>query len=131
MAKRKAGLHKELSSILNGVSIPEENGTRRSSQTPPPEPTDYVPPKPLTPGPKIPLVSKPPQPVQTPPAPISQQPAQTATMPKPSPPAWSLPRAIPPKAVEKLRLQQAKGVGFVKIFRQIPWQIFHSRAARL
>ena len=119
MAKRKAGLHKELSLILNGVSIPKENGTRRSSQTPPPEPTDYVPPKPLTPGPKISL------------APKFQQPAQTTTMPKPPSPAWSLPRAIPPKAVEKLRLQQAKGVGFVNIFRQIPWQIFHSRAARL
>ena len=131
MAKRKAGLHKELSLILNGVSIPEENGTRRSSQTPPPGPTDYVPPKPLTPGPKIPLAPKPQQPVQTPPTPKSQQLVQTTTTPKPPSPAWSLPKAIPPKAVERLRLQQAKGVGFVKIFRQIPWQIFHSRAARL
>jgi len=143
MARRKAGLHKELSAILNGISIPKENDAQRPSDTPTPEATSYVPAKPLAPKPQIPPTPKPQPPVQTAPMPKPQQPEQTAptpkprqpeqaaSTPKPPPPAWSLPKAIPPNAVEKLRQQQAKANGLTKLFKQIPWQIFHSRASRV
>ena len=151
MARRKAGLHKELSAILNGISIPKENDVQRPSDTATPEGIGYAPAKPLTPAsnkrgltpePQIPPMPKPQPPVQTAPTPKPQPPVQTAPMPKPRqpeqaastpkpPPAWSLPKAIPPNAVEKLRQQQAKANGITKLFRQIPWQIFHSRASRV
>ena len=107
MAKRRTGLHKELSEILNGVSMPKGNDAERPSGTPTPELIDYVIPKPLAPDSQIPLTPKPPSPI------------------------WTLTKAIPPEAVEKLRQQQAKGVGNAKIFRQISWQIFRSRTPRL
>ena len=140
MARRKAGLHKELSAILNGVSIPKENDVQRPSDTATPEGIGYAPAKPLTPAsnkrgltpePQIPPMPKPQPPVQTAPMPKPQPPVQTAPMPKLPSPAWSLPKAIPPNAVEKLRQQQAKANGLTKLFKQIPWQIFHSRASRL
>jgi hypothetical protein len=87
MAKRRTGLQKELSEILNGMSMPKGNNAERLVE------------------PQIPLNPKSPL------------------------PARSLAKTIPPEAVEKLRRQQAEGINNDKIFKQISWQIFHSRAA--
>lgn len=150
MAKRKAGLHKGLSEILNGVTIPKENtsappGSRLAGTPPseisPPEPRNYNPPKPLTKDPQVQLSTTPQPSAESPPggSPTSSPTSSMAggdtgqassPAPKSPPPAWSLPKIMPPQAVDKLRQQQAKGVGITRIFKQIPWQIFHARASR-
>jgi outer membrane biosynthesis protein TonB len=47
--KQKAGLHKGISSIFKGVSIPQADGDQEPSGTSAPERTDYTKPKPLVP----------------------------------------------------------------------------------
>ncbi len=47
--KHKAGLHKGISSIFKGVSIPQTDGDQEPSGTSAPERTDYTKPKPLVP----------------------------------------------------------------------------------
>jgi outer membrane biosynthesis protein TonB len=47
--KQKAGLHKGISSIFKGVSIPQADGDQEPSGTSAPERTDYTKPKPLIP----------------------------------------------------------------------------------
>lgn len=54
MAKQKAGLHKEISEILDGVQIPEKNSTLQT-QASAPELIGYVPPEPLPRDLRIPL----------------------------------------------------------------------------
>ncbi len=47
--KNKAGLHKGISSIFKGVSIPQKDGNQKPSGTSAPERTDYTEPKPPVP----------------------------------------------------------------------------------
>jgi len=47
--KNKAGLHKGISSIFKGVSIPQKDGDQKPSGTSAPERTDYTEPKPPVP----------------------------------------------------------------------------------
>ena len=66
MAKHRAGLHKEITSIFEGVPIPKSNGVQHSSAAHAPDNTSHVPPKPPAPAPQIPTTPKPQQPVQAP-----------------------------------------------------------------
>jgi len=100
MAKRKIGLHKELSTILNGASIPKNNNGQQSDDSAPNS---------------VPLKTSPLRPMMPPPS---------------QPPGGRPTDNISSKAIDKLRIQQAKADGIAKLFKQIPWQIFHSRAIR-
>jgi len=102
MLKYKAGLHKEVSAIFNGVSLPKNDGTQRPSATPAPAHQDYSAPKPPAPEP----------PTQKPPAPSHM----TPTKPKPE----QLPLQSPPKAAPAK--QPKAGTAIKAAGRQIPWQ---------
>ncbi len=81
MSEHKAGLHKEVSVIFNGVSLPKDDGDPAPPMggAPAPEHQDYIAPEP---------------PVQKPPAPSHM----TATKPKSQqPPVQSPPEAAPAK----------------------------------
>jgi len=69
--KNKAGLHKGISSIFKGVSIPQADGGQKPSGPPAPERTDYTEPKPPVPD------------LQKPEAPKAYQ--ATQTLPKAAP----------------------------------------------
>ena len=93
MAKRKAGLQKDISLIFKDMPVPKANGTG-------PPGTGYAPPK----GP--PAVDRRPMPKPEPPRP--------ATTPKASPPAWALPKAV---------VAKRPGVdAVIKAFKRIPGQ---------
>lgn len=66
MAKTKAGLHKEISAIFDGVPIPKSDGVKQASSKPAPSRIGYVPLKPTAPYPQTqtPAVPKPHAPVQ-------------------------------------------------------------------
>ena len=101
MSEYKAGLHKKVSAIFNGVSLPKSNGPQQSFATPVPGHQDYSAPKPSAPEP----------PTQGPPAPSHM----TPTKPKPKqPPAQSPPKAAPAK--------QPKADTTIKAAGRIPWQ---------
>jgi hypothetical protein len=84
MLKYKAGLHKEVSAIFNGVSLPKNDGVQRPSATPAPAHQDYSAPKPPAPEP----------PTQKPPVPSHM----TPTKPKPEQPPLQAAPAKQPKA---------------------------------
>lgn len=101
MLKYKAGLHKEVSAIFNGVSLPKNDGAQRPSAVPAPAHQDYGAPKPPAPEPptqKLPVPShmtptkpKPEQlPLQSPPeaAPAKQPKADTAIKAAGQIPGW-------------------------------------------
>ncbi len=78
MSEYKAGLHKEVSAIFNGVSLPKNDGSQRPSATPAPGPPAQKPP---VPSHMTPTKPKPEQlPLQLPPkaAPAKQPKADTA-----------------------------------------------------
>jgi hypothetical protein len=77
MLKYKAGLHKEVSAIFNGVSLPKNDGAQRPSAVPAPEPPAQKPP---VPSHMTPTKPKPEQLLQSPPkaAPAKQPKADTA-----------------------------------------------------
>jgi hypothetical protein len=101
MFKYKAGLHKEVSAIFSGVSLPKNDGAQRPSATPAPAHQDYSVPKPPAPEP----------PAQKPPVPSHM----TPTKPKPE----QLPLQSPPKAAPA---KQLKADTIIKAIRQIPWR---------
>lgn len=73
MSRRKAGLHKQVSSIFNGVPIPESDATQQPPDVSPPKSPDYSPPShlaPTTPEHRQPT-EPPPKPAQKP-APLEQ-----------------------------------------------------------
>jgi hypothetical protein len=112
MSKYKAGLHKEVSAIFNGVSLPKSNGSQQSSATPAPAHQDYSAPKPPAPEPPTQKPPAPEPPTQKPPVPSHM----TPTKPKPE----QLPLQSPPKAVPA---KQPKADTAIKAAgRQIPWQ---------
>lgn len=79
MSEYRAGLHKEVSAIFNGVSLPKGNGAQQPSAAPAPGHPDYIAPE---------------SPAQKPPAPSHM----TATKPEPQqPPVQSPPKAAPTK----------------------------------
>ncbi|MGA1980451.1 MAG: hypothetical protein ABSG99_07835 [Sedimentisphaerales bacterium] len=81
MSEYKAGLHKEVSAIFNGVSLPKDNDAQQPSATPAPGHQDYNAPKPPAPSHMTPTKPKPKQPpLQSPPkaAPAKQPKADTA-----------------------------------------------------
>jgi hypothetical protein len=101
MLKYKAGLHKEVSAIFNGVSLSKDDGVQRPSAVPAPAHQDYGAPKPPAPEP----------PAQKPPVPSHM----TPTKPKPEqPPLQSPPKAAPAK--------QPKADTAIKAAGQIPWR---------
>jgi hypothetical protein len=102
MLKYKAGLHKEVSAIFNGVSLPKNDGAQQPSAVPAPAHQDYGAPKPPAPEP----------PAQKLPAPSHM----TPTKPKPE----QLPLQSPPKTVPA---KQPKADTAIKVAgRQIPWR---------
>jgi len=89
MAKRREGLHKEVSAIFDGVPIPKSNGAPQPAGAPTPGATGHVLPKlPTAPRQLTPSTPKPPQPAETPPAPKLREPGQL------------LPKAAPAKRIE-------------------------------
>jgi hypothetical protein len=101
MLKYKAGLHKEVSAIFNGVSLPKNDGAQRPSAVPAPAHQDYGAPKPPATEP----------PAQKPPVPSHM----TPTKPKPE----QLPLQSPPKAAPA---KQPKADTAIKAAGQIPWR---------
>jgi hypothetical protein len=101
MSKYKAGLHKEVSAIFNGVLLPKNDGSQRPSGVPAPAHQDYGVPKPSAPEP----------PTQKPPVPSHM----TPTKPKPE----QLPLQPPPKAAPA---KQPKADTAIKAAGQIPWR---------
>jgi hypothetical protein len=109
MSKYKAGLHKEVSAIFNGVSLPnpvrdasrQDDSAQRPSAVPAPAHQDYdapKPPAPESPTQKLPVPSH-----------------MTPTKPKPGQPtSQSLPTAAPAK--------QSKADAIIKAIGQIPWR---------
>ena len=101
MSKYKAGLHREVSVIFNGVSLPKDDGAQQSSATPAPRHQDYIAPKPPVPEP----------PARKPSAPSHM----TPTKPKlKQPPLQSPPKAAPAK--------QPKADTAIKAVGQAQWQ---------
>ncbi|MCH7556062.1 MAG: hypothetical protein IIB56_01245 [Planctomycetes bacterium] len=102
----KAGLHKEISSIFKGVSIPQTDGGQKPSDTPAPEHTNYTESKPPTPEPQKSEAPKPYQATQslhkaapertgyTEPKPPAPEP-QKSEVPKAYQTTQSLPKAAP------------------------------------
>lgn len=89
MAKRREGLHKQISAIFDGVPIPKGDGAERAPRAPTPDGTGHVLPKlPAAPRQLTPSTAKPPQPAETPPTPKLREPGQ------------SLPKAAPAKRAE-------------------------------
>lgn len=81
--KNKAGLHKKISSIFEGVPIPQSNGAQQSSSVPRPESSEHTPPKPPAEGPQPPQIkasTKADQPVPSGPkvAPVQKPKSETA-----------------------------------------------------
>jgi outer membrane biosynthesis protein TonB len=105
MSEHRTGLHKEVSAIFNGVSLPKNNGTQLPSAAPAPGHQDSIATKPPAPEP----------PTQKPPAPSHM----TPTKPKPQqPPAQPFVQPPPEAAPAK----QPKANAAIKTARQIPWQ---------
>ncbi|MCJ7779078.1 MAG: hypothetical protein MUP16_12290 [Sedimentisphaerales bacterium] len=95
MSEYKAGLHKKVSAIFNGVSLPKGNDAQQPSAAPAPGHQDYIAPK---------------SPAPEPPATKSPAPSHmTPTKPKPQQP--------PPKAAPAKQPKAA-----IKTARQTPWQ---------
>jgi len=100
MSEHKAGLHKEVSSIFKGVSLPKDDDAQQPSAAPAPGHQDYAATKPPAPEPSP----------QEPPAPSHM----TPTKPEPQqPPVQSPPKAAPAKqskvdAAIKRVLEQVK-----------------------
>lgn len=101
MSKHRAGLHKKVSAIFDGVSLPKDDGAQQPSTAPASGHPDYIAPKPPAPEP----------PAAKPPAPSHM----TPTKPKPKQPVVQ----PPPKAVPA---KQPKADTAIKAAGQIPWQ---------
>jgi len=106
MAKSKAGLHKKISSIFTGVSIPQGDGTGQPTNAPKPTVPEPTTPKPTAPEPTAPKAK---QTQYVPPTIL------TADKPKPQRPAAPPPKAVPTqkpivettiKVIEKSTWQQ-------------------------
>ncbi len=115
MAKSKVGLHKKISSIFTGVSIPQSDGTGQPTNAP----------KPTTPGPTAPkpTAPKPTAPKPTAPEPTKPKPKQTqyvpptiltADKPKPRQTVQPPPKTVPP--------QKPVVETTVKVVEQSTWQ---------
>jgi hypothetical protein len=110
MLKYRAGLHKEVSAIFNGVSLPnpvrdasrQNDGAQRPSAVPAPTHQDYVAPKPPAPEP----------PAQKSPVPSHM----TPTKPRPE----QLPLQSPPKTAPTK--QPRADTAIKAAWRQIPWR---------
>jgi len=120
MAKSKTGLHKKISSIFTGVSIPQGDGTDQPTNAPKPTTPGPTAPKPTTPGPTAPkpTVPKPTAPEPTVPKPKQTQyvPPTTLTADKPKPQQTAGP---PPKAVPT---QKPIVETTIKVIEQSTWQ---------
>jgi hypothetical protein len=108
MSKYRAGLHKEVSAIFNGVSLPKDDGIQQSSAGPAPGYPDYVAPEPPASE----------QSAQKPPAPSYM----TSTEPKSQQP----PVQLPPKAApaEQPKIDSA----IKRTLEQIKNKLFAPRA---
>jgi len=120
MAKSKTGLHKKISSIFTGVSIPQGDGTDQPTNAPKPTTPGPTAPKPTTPGPTAP---KPTVPKPTAPEPTVPKPKQTqyvppttliADKPKPQQAAGPPPKAVP---TQKPIVETT-----IKVIEQSTWQ---------
>ena len=116
MAKRRAGLHKEITSIFDGVPIPKDNGTPPPPSAPAPEHTRHE----EQPMPNKWRLEEPPVP-QKPPAPA----AKTAPAPKPQWPAKPQPEPAPPKQPKvDTAIKTAKQNPLQKVWEQIEKKFF-------
>jgi len=147
MPKYRAGLHKEVSVIFDGVPIPRKNGTQQPSGAPTPDHTDHVPPEPPAPDqltspmpkpqeptqpppeaapPKQPEVAPPKQPEAAPPkqpeATLPKQPPDAAPPKQPEVAPPKPPEAAPPKKPEDALLKPPEADAIPKIAKQAHWQ---------
>ena len=115
MAKSKTGLHKKISSIFTGVSIPQGDGTDQPTNAPEPTVPGPTAPKPTVPKPTAP---EPTAPCTTVPKPKQTQyvPPTTLTADKPKPQQAAGP---PPKAVPT---QKPIVETTIKVIEQSTWQ---------
>src|SRR3972149_5740465 len=90
MAKRKVGLHKEISSIFEGVPLPKHNGDNKSQSTTTVERPGYIPPmmkEPAQPPPQFTAHSKPlSKPLSKPP--VEPKPRETVELSESPAPWW-------------------------------------------
>ena len=94
MLKYKAGLHKEVSAIFNGVSLPKNSGARQPSATPAPMHQDSSTPKQPTPAQPTPA---PPTSAPPTPAPPAQKPSAPSHMTSTKSKSEQPPSPPPPK----------------------------------
>ena len=99
--RKKAGLHREISSIFKGVPIPQTDGSQESSGTPAPERTDHTEPKPSAPEPQRPETPKSYQATQSLP---KAAPQRTTDHIEPKPPA---PEPQKPEAPKPYQVTQS------------------------
>ncbi len=132
----KAGLHKEISSIFKGVSIPQTDCGQKPSGAPAPERTSYTEPKPPTPEPQQPCDAPAPEHTgYTEPKPLTPElEPQKSEAPKPSQATQSLPKstgAQQPKAdidnikkadIHDIKKDVSQKPATVKISSQTSWQ---------
>jgi hypothetical protein len=117
MSKYKAGLHKDVSAIFNGVSLPnpvrdtsrQNDGAQQPSAVPAPAQQDYSAPKPPVPEP----------PIQKPPVPSHMTPMKPKAEPSASPRGEQPPLQSPPKPTPA---KQPKADTAIKAAGQIPWR---------
>ncbi len=105
MSEYKAGLHKQVSAIFNGVSFPKNDITQQPSLAPAPGHQDYSAPKPSaseSPTQKLPVPSH-----------------MTPTKPKPEQPASQPPPEAAPAKQSKV---DATMKAVIKVAEQIPWR---------
>lgn len=95
MSKYKAGLHKEVSVIFNGVSLPKNDIAQQSPVATAPEHQDNSAPKLLEPGPSAQKPPAPEPPAQKPPAPSHMTPTKPKAQQPPSPPPKETPAKQP------------------------------------
>lgn len=110
MLKYKAGLHKEVSAIFNGVSLPNDGGAQQPSATPAPVHQESSTPKPPTPELPAPKPLLPETPISKPPAPSHMTPTKPQSEQPPSPP----PKEAP--------IKQPKAKTAIKTAGQPQWQ---------
>jgi hypothetical protein len=109
MSKYKAGLHKEVSAIFNGVSLPKNDGAQRPSAVPAPAQQDYGAPKPSASGP----------PAQKPPVPSHMTPTKPKSESSASPRGEQPSLQSPPKPTPA---KKPKAHTAIKAAGQIPWR---------
>ena len=106
--RNKAGLHKGISSIFNGVSIPQADGGQEPSAPPAPERTDWTEPKQPAPETQKPQTPKAYQATQTLPKAAPAQKAKAEPVQKPKVVPAQQPKAVPVRQSKAVPARQPK-----------------------